>query len=349
MITTDFAPIKGPGLDNFGFPADVALFAIGDVHGQAQALRDLCAGIAATDTGARKRHVAFLGDAIDRGPASIEVIEMLQNLAQITRADEVTLLPGNHELMMADVLSGAICTKSGIMLTQTWVANGGLEVLLEVLGHLPEADVLHNIRREFRQAMSRDDALRALHKNLFAVVDILPLFLKVLRGRGIDPVAWVRAMPSHLRIGSVVCVHAGVDPKLYLTSTLELTQEEHFIAETHWAWVREPFLAHQGGWFEEGFSDSPGFTDGHLVIHGHTVPKKWDRHAGADPDRIARIFDRTETNARICVDFGSASGKGVGACLITDEGRQLMYAPCKAPASETQDTAAVDATADIHE
>ena len=69
MIITDLAPVAGPGLGEFSFPEDTALFAVGDVHGQADALKDLCAGIADVDTGDKKRHVVFLGDAVDRGAA----------------------------------------------------------------------------------------------------------------------------------------------------------------------------------------------------------------------------------------------------------------------------------------
>lgn len=75
------------------------VIAIGDVHGCAQALRALVRLIApqADDT------LVMLGDCVDRGPESRQVIEELFELRD--KCHLVTLL-GNHEEMMLNFIDG---------------------------------------------------------------------------------------------------------------------------------------------------------------------------------------------------------------------------------------------------
>jgi serine/threonine protein phosphatase 1 len=68
-------------------------FAIGDIHGEADQLERLLAklpALTASDT------LVFLGDYIDRGPHSKQVIERIRTLGAHTRA-KVVALRGNHE------------------------------------------------------------------------------------------------------------------------------------------------------------------------------------------------------------------------------------------------------------
>lgn len=331
MITTNIDPITGPGLNDFSFPEDTALFAIGDVHGQADALKGLCAGIADIDTGNRKRHVVFLGDAIDRGPASVEVLDILVNqLGHLTQADEVTLLPGNHELLLA----GAIYEQqndAGHHQTLIWLANGGIKVMGEVFEGTPDEAAIMDVIDMLPYARSFNEVLAVISSLLPQMTELMDKFLAVLAGRGINLPTLIKAMPSHLMVGPVLCVHAGINPKLPFDVALGYPKAEHVNIEDHWAWIRDPFLAHQQGWFECGVkaARAEGLdVGGKLVLHGHTIPKKWRDHPSGDLDRVIRIFDRSKTNGRICLDFGAQQGTAVGACLITDQGRQLMFQPC---------------------
>lgn len=68
-------------------------FAIGDIHGEIRHLSTILSrlpALYATDT------LVFLGDYLDRGPASREVIQLLQALPSQTPAS-VVCLRGNHE------------------------------------------------------------------------------------------------------------------------------------------------------------------------------------------------------------------------------------------------------------
>ena len=94
------------------------LFAIGDIHGCARELEVLLAGLplAAGDT------VACVGDYIDRGPASRQVIDLLLALRQ--RAGIRTVfLKGNHEDMCLSYVE-----QQGLW-GEGWHLNGGVATL----------------------------------------------------------------------------------------------------------------------------------------------------------------------------------------------------------------------------
>ncbi len=106
--------------------------AIGDIHGCAQALRALLAAIAPTSTDT----IVALGDYVDRGPDSRDVVCQLLELRQ--RCQLVPLM-GNHEIMMLAVLSGDLDTL-------TWQRYGGTETLASYGGQPMVIDQDH---REF--------------------------------------------------------------------------------------------------------------------------------------------------------------------------------------------------------
>lgn len=70
-------------------------FVIGDIHGDAQALDIVLARLppmTARDT------LVFLGDYVDRGPDSLEVVQRVQQVVRDCPARTITLM-GNHEAM----------------------------------------------------------------------------------------------------------------------------------------------------------------------------------------------------------------------------------------------------------
>ena len=72
-------------------------FVIGDIHGCSKALRSLIDAISPT----AGDELVFLGDYVDRGPNSRDVIEQLIALQERCRT---VMLRGNHEIMLAGVL-----------------------------------------------------------------------------------------------------------------------------------------------------------------------------------------------------------------------------------------------------
>src|SRR5258708_6879485 len=89
---------KPPWRKRRRIPAGLRIHVVGDVHGNVDALRDVFSRIDADSPLLRARRSVqiFLGDYIDRGPASREVLDLLITRS---RTDELLLLKGNHEAM----------------------------------------------------------------------------------------------------------------------------------------------------------------------------------------------------------------------------------------------------------
>ena len=208
LLSTPWFPTPGsvePG---------VQLFAIGDVHGRAGALEAALDAIADSPRAAATRRLVFLGDLIDRGPRSLLCLEMARQGEHHAQVDECFVLPGNHEIMMAEAL-----LEPGYMMIP-WVEAGGKAVLLET-GIDPEAE---------------PDAIAQ------ALQPLLP------EGWAQD----VLASEGHHRSGDVLCVHAGVHPHIPLDGFLAQAPNAPGLMEHHWAWIREPFLSWTRGWDPAG-------------------------------------------------------------------------------------------------
>ena len=103
------------------------LFAIGDIHGSFDQLQDLMQKIPidfATDT------LIFIGDYIDRGPGSVEVVDYLLDLKK--RVPEIIFLKGNHEDMLEKYLDGTD--------RFTYLLNGGQNTLDSYLSKTDRKD-----------------------------------------------------------------------------------------------------------------------------------------------------------------------------------------------------------------
>ena len=96
------------------------LYAIGDIHGSLQKLRDLLM-LCEQHADGRTATFVFLGDYIDRGPDSRGVIEALIEL-QSQRPDRIIALKGNHEAVAVEILDGETDQES-------WLREGGTATL----------------------------------------------------------------------------------------------------------------------------------------------------------------------------------------------------------------------------
>jgi serine/threonine protein phosphatase 1 len=87
-------------------PKGRRVYAVGDIHGRADLLDELIVLIEADETarGSAETTLIFLGDIVDRGPASAAVIDRLRALAA-ARSD-VRFLLGNHEEIFLGALDG---------------------------------------------------------------------------------------------------------------------------------------------------------------------------------------------------------------------------------------------------
>jgi serine/threonine protein phosphatase 1 len=163
-------------------PEGLRIYAIGDVHGRADLLDQVLLRI--------DRHQAalpavrpvevFLGDYIDRGPASRQV---LNRLIARSWGGETVFLNGNHETFIGGFLNDPTTLDE-------WRYNGGLETLLSY-GLMPSVRI--DLAEQMRLAAALRQALHESHR----------LFL----GR----------LESSFTCGYFFFVHAGVRPGIPLT------------------------------------------------------------------------------------------------------------------------------------
>jgi serine/threonine protein phosphatase 1 len=98
------------------------IFAIGDIHGCYDPLVRLLGRIPIDWS---RDRLIFIGDYIDRGPQSFEVVQHLVELQ--ARQPDTVFLKGNHEQMLLDYLSGRD--------RMTYLYNGGQQTLDGYLQH----------------------------------------------------------------------------------------------------------------------------------------------------------------------------------------------------------------------
>lgn len=103
-------------------PDDQRVYAIGDIHGRIDLLQALQAIIAddMRETPKKMNSLVYLGDFIDRGPRSADVIEFLST----SKPDglETVHIRGNHDFFMSGFLDG-----TGDL--ANWLMNGGDDTL----------------------------------------------------------------------------------------------------------------------------------------------------------------------------------------------------------------------------
>jgi serine/threonine protein phosphatase 1 len=107
---------------------------IGDIHSDSARLSSLLGKL-------DSRRLVFLGDYVDYGPNSREVIEILMETKQ--RQQDSIFLSGNHEIGLLAFLSGKLS-----FLEYAWM--GGLSTLRSYVGRANE-----DVRSEFAAAMPR--------------------------------------------------------------------------------------------------------------------------------------------------------------------------------------------------
>jgi serine/threonine protein phosphatase 1 len=132
-------------------PSGFRIYAIGDVHGRLDLLEALFERIDASIKAHPIQHPlqVFLGDYIDRGPNSYEVIDAL-----IARRPDhaMVCLKGNHERYAVQFLSDPT------VLTE-WTSVGGLNTLLSYGVKPPTRDdprQTEEVAQAFRQALPED-------------------------------------------------------------------------------------------------------------------------------------------------------------------------------------------------
>jgi serine/threonine protein phosphatase 1 len=107
-------------------PPGERVYAVGDIHGCLDRLVTLHESIAEdiADRPAERITLVHLGDFVDRGSDSAQVVDWLINQPPVP-ADEIVNLMGNHEHMMLSAVAGT--DKEA---PSQWLMNGGADSLL---------------------------------------------------------------------------------------------------------------------------------------------------------------------------------------------------------------------------
>lgn len=118
---------------------------IGDVHGNFDALRGVLDALASTGPS----HMVFLGDYLNKGPRSADVLDLL--LTQ-QRVGSATLLAGNHETALLAALDTNDIT--------SFLKMGGAVTIKSYLGRPVRPEVLDDFRAHLPS--SHVEGLRAM-------------------------------------------------------------------------------------------------------------------------------------------------------------------------------------------
>jgi serine/threonine protein phosphatase 1 len=159
-------------------PPGYRVYAIGDIHGRLDLLDRLLEQIAADEAGrpGAETVLLFLGDLIDRGPSSAEVVERVRTLDR--RGRRVVHLSGNHEEVLLRLLRG-----EGELI-HDWLRFGGAECAKS-----------YGIDVAALRSRGPDEAVRLLREGIPS-----------------EHQAFLLDFVDTMRIGDYLFVHAGIRP-----------------------------------------------------------------------------------------------------------------------------------------
>ncbi len=187
-------------------PQGERVYAIGDIHGQAKLLDELLWKIgedfaAAPET---SRRLIFLGDYVDRGPRSSDVLD---RLIQLTGTDiDCVFLKGNHEERFLRFVGDSDLSNG-----QGWLKYGGAEAL-KSYGITVPFSVLDSIEPNDRELEA-----------------ILTECAEAVPKAHLD---FLRCLPVSFRVGDYFFAHAGIRPGVPLNQQ----------SERDLMWIRHEFL-----------------------------------------------------------------------------------------------------------
>lgn len=163
------------------------LFVIGDIHGEMDLLEKMLEEIDGAIGVVKLSNplLVFVGDLIDRGPNSADVLQRMFELTTEFPTNVVSLM-GNHEQMLLDFLDAPIARHS------RWMKNGGIETCESFGLKIPPE-----------------------------IGDPLLVAEALSEAMGDELLDWMRIRPLMHRSGNITCVHAAVDPSKSLDKQSE--------------------------------------------------------------------------------------------------------------------------------
>lgn len=210
---------------------DHPLYIVGDIHGRLDLMVKMLDMINAdyVDRDIQEApKLLFVGDYIDRGDASAQVLNHVYDMVHAD-PDAVICLKGNHEKMMLDFLSDPV-GRGG-----RWMRYGGLQTLASF--------GVRGITERSGEDQLEDaaDALR----------EVLPK----------DMLSWLKDLPTQYQTGNLTCVHAGLDPNTPIEGQSDRTR-----IWGHKDFMYHP--RQDGRWIAHGHTivDTAGIDAGRLAV-----------------------------------------------------------------------------------
>lgn len=209
---------------------DRPIAVIGDVHGCHDLLQRLLKQIP------QDAQIILVGDYIDRGPNSAEVLRFLQ------ASPDLICLKGNHEDMLLQFLDAPAQTLTNK--GQRWIKYGGGQTLTSfglTLAPLTTSQAI--------QGQNTRDAAFLECRN--ALIETM----------GTDLIDWLKSRPVSYRCGNIFIAHAGGHPKV------RLDQQD----PQHLVWGHPEFTRSRrrdGIWVAHGhvIHDQPTATAGRIAV-----------------------------------------------------------------------------------
>jgi serine/threonine protein phosphatase 1 len=190
-------------------PPGERVYAVGDIHGcldRLVALHEMIAEDIATRP-VERTTLVHLGDYVDRGADSAQVVDWLINQPPVP-ADEIVNLMGNHEHMMLAAVAGVDKEAPGL-----WLMNGGADSLLSwgISRAVPPAEWASRIPRQHLTFLRDLAVSRRIGPYLFVHAGIRPGVSLELQSR--QDMMWIREPFLSSRADHGVVIVHGHTPK----------------------------------------------------------------------------------------------------------------------------------------
>ncbi|MBO9447614.1 metallophosphoesterase family protein [Ruegeria sp. R14_0] len=176
------------------------IYAVGDIHGQLGMLHTALAAIEAD--GGPDARIVFLGDYVDRGPNSREVLDLLIEGQRAGR--NWVMVKGNHDRMMARFVERCEIADKHLPITLNWLHPrlGGRETLASYGVEVTDTDRIFQV-----------------HERALAAVPQAHI-------------EFVNGLSNFHKEGELLFVHAGIKPGV----PLDQQTEDDLV------WIRQEFL-----------------------------------------------------------------------------------------------------------
>lgn len=171
------------------------IYAMSDIHGCIEELKEQMEYV---DLSGDNR-IVFLGDYIDYGDSSCEVLQLIQEIQKQYGDEKVVVLKGNHEQMFLEWIDNYGNPYSDG--TEYDLAfNDWLRTDFEY-GANTVSTFLSEQQMDFLNQISRTCSLETISKEA----------VQMILSNHKELISWIRKMPSYFETDSQIFVHAGVD------------------------------------------------------------------------------------------------------------------------------------------